>query len=479
MTNELPSEKVHFSPASGWINDPNGLVYFDGEYHLFYQHHPDSLVWGPMHWGHAVSRDLITWQELDIALYPGVEGTCFSGSAVFDQENCSGLFGEEGGLVALYTSHLEQTGFDRGYLQQQCLAYSADAGRSWTKYAQNPVISSPGISDFRDPKVIWHQATKAWIQLLAVGQEIHFYRSTNLIDWQFVSRFGAGQGAHSEGAWECPDLVELSIEGEDETRWVLIVGMVPPMDPLGSFTQYFVGDSDGREFTNLNPSDLVLRMDWGRDFYAAQTWSNAPQKRTLVIAWMSNWHYANEVPAQHYRGNMTLVRELALRRTPDGIRLIQTFVLPSLAEPEALNIDLDLESGSKRFTGSAIAGPRTGQLRLRLDVGSRVELSFFGTQAQLRLEREASGSQLWIIRQSPEREPSFAQRFDHQYSIALGDSDEIEISWVTDLNTLEVLLNQGSVAVTQLVLEGSYGEPLRLDLLEGRAQLISFGECLL
>lgn len=485
MTNKLTSPKVHFSPASGWINDPNGLVYFDGEYHLFYQHHPDSLVWGPMHWGHAVSSDLINWQELDIALYPGVEGACFSGSAVVDKHNCTGLFSNGAGLVALYTSHLEDESFDRGYIQQQCLAYSDDSGRSWQKYAGNPVIASPGFSDFRDPKVIWHEATQSWIQLLAAGQEIHLYRSANLRDWEYLSRFGAGQGAHSEGAWECPDLFELPIQGSDKSYWVLLVGMVPPDEPLGSYTQYFIGDFDGRSFTNLNSAQTVLRMDEGRDFYAVQSWSDTPDSRRLAIAWMSNWHYANEVPAQEYRGNMTLVRELALRETTQGVRLVQQFVVPH--HPSLSAITADLGKGS--FVGIEASGARVGQMVLSMEPGSRVSLAFFDGEPQVEIEQYSEGCRLWIYRRVAsvdsaqysmglsEISESFTQKFEHEYAVELGLSEEIELTWVTDLNTLELLIDRGRVAVSQLVLADSCGEPVRVELLRGSAQLIQFGEC--
>ena len=487
MTNNLTSPKVHFSPASGWINDPNGLVYFDGEYHLFYQHHPDSLVWGPMHWGHAVSRDLISWQELDIALYPGEEGTCFSGSAVVDKHNCTGLFPNGAGLVAFYTSHLEDASFDKGYIQQQCLAYSDDSGRSWQKYASNPVIASPGFSDFRDPKVIWHEATQSWVQLLAAGQEIHLYRSANLLDWEYLSRFGAGQGAHSEGAWECPDLFELPIQGSDRSYWVLLVGMVPPDEPLGSYTQYFIGHFDGVNFTNVNPAETVLRMDQGRDFYAVQSWSDTPDARRLAIAWMSNWQYANEVPAQQYRGNMTLVRELALRETTQGVRLVQQFDVPRQPRLTAVNADL----GKGSFVGIEASGARVGQLALSMEASSRVSLAFFGGKPQLEIERYSEGCRLWIYRraaifnatepltESSENTQSLKQKFEHEYSVELGLLEQVELTWVTDLNILEVLVDGGRVAVTQLVLADSCGEALRAELLQGSAQLIQFGECLL
>ena len=479
--------QFHFSPASGWINDPNGLVYFEGEYHLFYQYHPDSLVWGPMHWGHAVSSDLINWQELDIALSPDPSGTCFSGSAVVDTHNCTGLFPNGAGLVAVYTSHLEDQNFDKGYIQQQCIAYSDDRGRSWQKYAGNPVIASPGFSDFRDPKVIWHEATQCWIQLLAAGQEIHLYRSKNLIDWDYLSRFGEGQGAHSDGPWECPDLFELPVQGSDHSYWVLLVGQVPPSDPLGSYTQYFIGHFDGVSFTNANPAEAVLRMDEGRDFYAVQSWSDTPDSHRLAIAWMSNWHYANEVPAEQHRGNMTLVRELGIRETIHGVRLTQQFIVPQ--HPCLSAVNLDLSNGS--FVGSEASGARMGQLELSMERSSRVSLAFFGSEPQLELERHSKGTRLWIYRrlasvdsaqysmEFSEITESFQQKFAHEYAVELGLLEEIELTWVTDLNTLEVLIDGGRVAVTQLVLAGSCGEPVQVELLQGSAQLKSVGESLL
>ncbi|MCC5697330.1 glycoside hydrolase family 32 protein, partial [Klebsiella pneumoniae] len=233
-------------------------VYFQGEYHLFFQHNPYGDQWGNLSWGHAVSPDLVRWQELPVALEPDELGDIFSGSAVVDHHDSSGFFGGQPGLVAIYTS--------AGDTQQQSLAYSSDRGRTWTKYAGNPVIPNPGIPDFRDPKLFWHAPTNRWILLVAAGDRIHIYGSTNLVEWDKLSEFGADHGSHG-GVWECPDLFELPVDG-GPTRWVLIVSINPGGPAGGSATQYFLGDFDGTTFTSDGAPNDVLWADRGADFYA-------------------------------------------------------------------------------------------------------------------------------------------------------------------------------------------------------------------
>ena len=245
--------QFHFSPEANWMNDPNGMVYHDGEYHLFYQYYPDSTVWGPMHWGHAVSTDLVHWEHLPIALYPDSLGWIFSGSAVDDKNNTSGL-GEngKGPLVAIFSYHnapLEKTGTDK--FQYQGIAYSNDRGRSWTKYADNPVVENPGIRDFRDPKVIWHQKSQKWVMAVSALDHLLFYGSADLKKWEVLSDFGQDIGSH-DGVWECPDLFPLEDE-QGNIHWVLIENMNPGNPNGGSGTQYFIGDFDGEEFT-VDPS---------------------------------------------------------------------------------------------------------------------------------------------------------------------------------------------------------------------------------
>lgn len=271
----------HFTPAKGWMNDPNGLVYVDGEYHLFFQHYPDSTVWGPMHWGHAVSKDLVHWEELPIALFPDSLGYIFSGSAVYDAANTSGLGSTATPpLVALFTYHDPKGEKARTIgFQTQGLAFSLDKGKTWKKYEGNPVLKNPGIRDFRDPKI--NQVTQAngkstWVMTLAAQDRIHFYESANLKEWTFLGEFGQGVGAHG-GVWECPEL--LSMKAPDgRQKWVLLVSMNPGGPQKGSATQYFIGDFKQGAFT---PDDTMIRwLDYGPDNYAGVTWANLPKSKT-------------------------------------------------------------------------------------------------------------------------------------------------------------------------------------------------------
>lgn len=314
--------QYHFSPPSGWMNDPNGMVYYAGEYHLFYQYYPDSTVWGPMHWGHAISKDMVNWENMPIALYPDSLGYIFSGSAVVDWKNTSG-FGtsENPPLIAIFTYHnmdYEKSG--RTDVETQGIAYSTDKGRTWTKYDQNPVIQNPGSRDFRDPNVIWHEETQKWNLILSAHDHVKIYSSGDLKEWNLESEFGSDAGTH-DGVWECPDLFELKVNGSDQSKWVMIVNINPGGPNGGSAAQYFVGDYDGHTFTAASKETSWL--DWGRDNYAGVTWSDVPKEdgRRLFIGWMSNWHYANLVPTGVWRSAMTIPRELKLEES-DGKYLV-------------------------------------------------------------------------------------------------------------------------------------------------------------
>lgn len=327
-TPALPYEEAHrpqfhFSPSANWMNDPNGLVHFDGEYHLFYQYHPDSAVWGPMHWGHAVSRDLMRWKHLPVALAPDARGYIFSGSAVVDWNNTSGFGdGETPPLVAVFTYHdMAKEKAGEAADESQAIAFSLDRGRSWTKFAGNPVLPNPGDQkDFRDPKVFWHAASARWVMALAAGDEILFYASPDLKNWTRLSAFGRGIGAHG-GVWECPDLFPLVVAETGETKWALLVSLNPGGPQGGSATQYFIGDFDGTAFVPDADFPAPQWIDWGRDNYAGVTWSDAPDGRRLFIGWMSNWDYARDVPTAPWRSAMTLPRELSLHRAESGLRL--------------------------------------------------------------------------------------------------------------------------------------------------------------
>ncbi|MCW3804556.1 glycoside hydrolase family 32 protein [Plebeiibacterium marinum] len=357
--------QIHFSLQSGWANDPNGMVYYDGEYHLFFQYNPDTTIWGPMHWGHAISKDLIHWEELPIALYPDSLGWIFSGSAVIDWENTSGL-GKNGipPMVAIFTYHnreLESAGTDK--FQYQGIAYSLDKGRTWTKYKNNPVLPNPGIRDFRDPKVSWHPESGKWIMTLAVLDHINFYSSPNLIDWTLESEFGVGIGAHG-GVWECPDLFPLQIEGTDETKWVLLVSINPGGPNGGSATQYFIGDFDGHVFEPHG--EKTKWLDYGKDNYAGVTWSDIPDEdgRRILIGWMNNWQYANEIPTSGWRGVFTLPRTLELTEIYNDYLMISSPV----KEFEKL------KSGSKNISGSTISGMQ--EINMKPQFPMEIDLNF-------------------------------------------------------------------------------------------------------
>jgi len=299
--------QFHFSPDSMWMNDPNGLIFYAGNYHLFYQHYPDDNVWGPMHWGHAISKDLVHWKHLPIALYPDSLGYIFSGSAVADRENTSDFGTKENPpLVSIFTYHnpkAEQAG--RVDFQSQAIAYSTDSGTTWTKYKNNPVIiNNSGSRDFRDPKVFWHEADAKWVMILAVRDRVHLYSSANLKSWKKESEFTAGTG---DSVWECPDLFPLSENGA--VKWIMLVSKSGGGPNGGTGTQYFAGHFDGNKFT-CEHNDIRW-IDHGPDNYAGVTWSNVKDRR-LFAGWMNNGMYANKIPTLRWRGAVTAPRELGL-----------------------------------------------------------------------------------------------------------------------------------------------------------------------
>ena len=359
MVTDPTRPQYHFTPAANWMNDPNGMVYYQGEYHLFYQYYPggydaggrftDPLKWGPMHWGHAVSNDLIHWEHLPVALYPDsapgeepIRGMVFSGSAVIDWNNTSGFrSGDEAVLVACFT----QTDTTELLDQRQCLAYSNDRGRTWTKYPGNPVVPNHGVQDYRDPKVFWHKATGRWVMIVGANDRLELHTSPDLKNWRHVSDFGPGYRSQEGPAWECPDLFELPVDGDPEHRkWVLTVCVQHQGPQGGSGTQYFIGHFDGTAFHADNPPETTLWLDHGRDNYAGVTWSDHPDndKQRLFIGWMSNLDYAQVIPAKTFRGAMTLPRILTLRSLPEGTRLVSEPVPATAAlrqEPPLLRLE--------------------------------------------------------------------------------------------------------------------------------------------
>ena len=290
----------HHTPAYGWMNDPNGMFYKDGVWHLCFQYNPYGSQWENMTWGHSVSTDLINWTQMPSVLEGDALGAIFSGSSVVDKNNTAG-FGKDA-VVAFYTT--------AGHSQTQSIAYSTDGGKTFTKYEMNPVITSTA-RDFRDPHVFWNDEAGFWNMILAAGQEMQIYSSANLKDWKYESSFGHEYGSHG-GVWECPDLMKMKVRGTDKEKWMLICNINPGGPFGGSATQYFVGQFDGHKFTCEDEPGETKWMDYGKDHYATVTFDNAPDGRRVAIAWMSNWQYANQVPTMQYRSANSIVRDLGL-----------------------------------------------------------------------------------------------------------------------------------------------------------------------
>lgn len=290
----------HHTPAYGWMNDPNGMFFKDGVWHLYFQHNPYGSQWENMTWGHSTSIDLIHWTFQGDPVQPDAWGSIFSGSSVVDKNNTAG-FGENA-IVALYTS--------AGENQTQSMAYSTDNGKTFTKYDGNPIITS-NVPDFRDPHMFWNEDIKKWNMILAAGQQMNIYSSDNLKDWKFESSFGAEYGSHG-GVWECPDLMKMKVRGTDKEKWMLVCNINPGGPSGGSATQYFVGDFDGHKFTCESKPEVTKWMDYGKDHYATVTFDNAPNGRHVALAWMSNWQYANQVPTLQYRSANSIPRDLGL-----------------------------------------------------------------------------------------------------------------------------------------------------------------------
>lgn len=474
--------RFHFTPPAKWMNDPNGMVYYEGEYHLFYQYHPDSTVWGPMHWGHAVSRDLVQWEQLPIALYPDSLGLIFSGSAVVDWKNTSG-FGVNGKppLVAMFTYHdMAREKAGAATWQTQGIAYSNDRGRTWTKYTGNPVIPNPGLRDFRDTKVLWHEASQRWVMVLAAGDHIMIYSSYNLRDWQLASEFGVNLGAHG-GVWECPDLFPLKIDGSGETKWVLLVSMNPGGPNGGSATQYFVGDFDGTTFTldrSFAPSigaagkepTRGVWVDHGRDNYAGVTWSDVPAEdgRRLFIGWMSNWDYATVVPTIAWRSAMTVPRVLSLHRTAAGPRLFSTPVneLRTLRTGTATMSRRRLSGVTElRLPAGASAAAAEVDLEFVVPPGASSDLALELTNAageRYRVGYDAAARQFYSDRTATPKgfSPTFATAVHRAPRIATDSI--VRMHFYVDRASVELFADGGATAMTDIVFPSQDFTSMRL-----------------
>ena len=304
--------RIHFTPPSMWMNDPNGMVYVDGVYHLFYQKYPYSTGHGPIHWGHAVTKNLVHWEHKPIAIYPDELGSAFSGSCVYDRNNTSGYGTEKHApIIAIYTSHDNNTG-----LEQQSIAYSTDGGNHFEKSYLNPVIKNPGLSDFRDPKAFWNSKKECWSLVLAAYDRVQFYSSKDMKQWEKTGEFGLEEN-HASGVFECPNLFPVHVD--DKVLWVLLLSMTTTVEDGKSRTQYFIGDFDGETFRCTYPSDEPLWIDFGFDNYAGVTFQNLDEP--LFIGWAQNWEYSDRVPTGEFCSQMTLARKLSLKKIGDTYRL--------------------------------------------------------------------------------------------------------------------------------------------------------------
>ena len=491
----------HFTPLYGWMNDPNGMVYKDGEYHLYFQYNPYGSKWGNMHWGHAVSKDLVHWEHLDPAIARDPVGHIFSGSSVLDKKNTAG-FGKNA-IIALYTNN------SVNHDEVQCMAYSTDNGRTFTKYEGNPVLTPfDGLKDFRDPKVFWYEKGKCWYMIVSADKETRFYKSKNLKKWTYVSAFGKGLG-QQPCQYECPDFFQLPVNGDKKKmKWVMTMNINPGCWFGGSATEYFVGDFDGKNFTCPDAHD-VKWLDWGKDHYATVTFSNTGD-RVLGITWMSNWQYANLTPFKQNRGANGLPRELKLYEK-DGKYYVSENVAPevyalrkdtkeladaSVADAKELNgvaanmngafeIEADVTPNANGIAGIEISNNKRERTMIYFDmkqgkvVMDRTEsgLTDFGKQAvphDIELawdkQRAAEGKEPARIANSINYKNDFALATWAPLSLCEDGKKTYHVDIFVDKSSVELFVDGGRIAMTNLVFPVAPYENVKLYTQGGKAE---------
>ena len=436
----------HHTPVYGWMNDPNGMFYKDGVYHLYFQYNPYGSMWANMTWGHSTSTDLAHWTYEGTAIVPDAWGAIFSGSCVVDKDNTAG-FGK-GTVVAFYTS-AKSTPW--GDVQSQSMAYSLDNGKTFIKYEHNPILTSTE-RDFRDPKVFWYAPGKHWVMMLAVGQEMQIYSSGNLKVWKKESSFGAMQGAHG-GVWECPDLVELPIEGTKEKKWVLICNLNPGGPFGGSAAQYFVGSFDGKKFVNESPTQTKW-LDWGKDNYATVTWSNAPAGRCIALGWMSNWQYANNVPTTQYRSANTIARDLTLYRVENELYL-KSKPSPEIEKARVEKVDKSSFKVAGKYEIESLLRDNDGAYEIEMTIenagaskmafclmnakGEKVSMYYDVLRKQFAMDRSQSGA------------VDFSRDFPALTVAPVDNAEKIHLRLFVDRCSVEAFGENGRYAMTNLV----------------------------
>ena len=491
----------HFTPLYGWMNDPNGMVYKDGEYHLYFQYNPYGSKWGNMHWGHAVSKDLVHWEHLDPAIARDPVGHIFSGSSVIDKKNTAG-FGKNA-IIAIYTNN------SVNHDEVQCIAYSNDNGRTFTKYEGNPVLTPfDGLKDFRDPKVFWYEKGKCWYMIVSADKETRFYKSKNLKKWTYVSAFGKGLG-QQPCQYECPDFFQLPVNGDKKKmKWVMTMNINPGCWFGGSATEYFVGDFDGKNFTCPDAHD-VKWLDWGKDHYATVTFSNTGD-RVLGITWMSNWQYANLTPFKQNRGANGLPRELKLYEK-NGKYYVSENVAPevyalrketkdladaSVADAKdlkgvaanmegAFEIEADVTPDANGIAGIEISNNKRERTLIYFDmkqgkvVMDRTEsgLTDFGKQAvphdiELAWDKQlaAEGKQPARITNSINYKNDFALATWAPLSLCEDGKKTYHVDIFVDKSSVELFVDGGRIAMTNLVFPVAPYENVKLYTQGGKAE---------
>ena len=491
----------HFTPLYGWMNDPNGMVYKDGEYHLYFQYNPYGSKWGNMHWGHAVSRDLIHWEHLDPAIARDPVGHIFSGSSVVDKKNTAG-FGKDA-IIAIYTNN------SVNHDEVQCIAYSNDNGRTFTKYEGNPVLTPfDGLKDFRDPKVFWYEKDKCWFMIVSADKETRFYKSKNLKKWDYVSAFGKGLG-QQPCQYECPDFFQLPVNGDEKNKkWVMTMNINPGCWFGGSATEYFVGDFDGKNFTCPDANE-VKWLDWGKDHYATVTFSNTGS-RVLAITWMSNWQYANLTPFKQNRGANGLPRELKLYEkngkyyisedvAPEALALRKStkelgsqtvegekaFAGATSGMEGAFEIEADVTADANGIAGIELYNNKRERTLIYIDmkegkvVMDRTEsgLTDFGKQSvphDIELawdkQRATEGKQPARIENSINYKNDFALATWAPLSLCQEGKKTFHLDIFTDKSSIELFVDGGRIAMTNLVFPVAPYENVKLYSQGGKAE---------